>query len=167
MSTPKKMIFACVFIVSITSCKSKYQSYHYYPEIELTDEQREDLEQSKIVNLRGINYHNRLVGIDNVWIFSLHKDKTYKYWNWSGWGREEGYTLDSGTYEIRYNKLELNSLVNDRPRPYFYEEKHVFVVSSERRFLHPWIYYWKHKRILKIKTKNRSKFDLIFVPMMN
>jgi hypothetical protein len=46
---------------------------------------------------------------DNGWFLKLHKDGTFDYIVWSGWGPSEGVNLEMGTYTITKNQLKLKS----------------------------------------------------------
>lgn len=46
---------------------------------------------------------------DNGWFLKLHKDSTFEYIHWSGWGEPAGTILEKGTYTIQDNMLQIVS----------------------------------------------------------
>jgi len=100
-----------IFILFFISCKTKYStsSLIYVKNGTLTEcntkMQLKPIETSTINNeFLKISFNIRSLP-DNFWYVELHKDGTYEYKYWSGWGNSEGEILEKGTYEIRENKI--------------------------------------------------------------
>jgi len=115
-----KNTFIIIFILAFISCKTKYNSSSsvYVKDGTLTEckkkVQLKPIKTNKINNeFLEISFNLRLLP-DNLWFVEFHKDGTYEYKYWSGWGNSEGEILEKGTYIIRDNKIHTKTQKKDK-----------------------------------------------------